>query len=115
VVFLVSDFQDAGYERALKIANKKHDIIPLVVADEREFKMPNIGLVRLRDAETGKMVVLDTFSRANRRAYEEFARRQAAERDALFRSLQIEPIHIYTGEDFVEPLHRFFHKREMHR
>jgi uncharacterized protein (DUF58 family) len=115
VVFLVSDFQDAGYERALKIANKKHDIIPLVVADEREFKMPNIGLVRLRDAETGKMVVLDTFSRANRRAYEEFARRHAVERDALFRSLQIEPIHIYTGEDFVEPLHRFFHKREMHR
>jgi hypothetical protein len=114
-VFLVSDFQDAGYERALKTANRKHDIIPLVVADEREFKMPKIGLVRLRDSETGKMVVLDTFSRANRRAYEEYARRQAAERDALFRSLQIEPIHIYTGEDFVEPLRRFFHKREMHR
>lgn len=115
VVLLVSDFQDAGYEQALKIANRKHDIIPLVVADEREFKMPKVGLVRLRDAETGKMVVLDTFSRANRRAYEEFAQRQAAERDALFRSLRIEPIHIYTGEDFVEPLRRFFHKREMHR
>src|SRR5689334_2655377 len=115
VVFLISDFQDSGYERALKIASSKHDIIPLVVADQREFKMPNVGLVRLRDAETGKMVVLDTFSRANRRAYEEFARRQAAERDALFRSLQLEPIHIYTGEDFVEPLRKFFHKREMHR
>ena len=85
VVFLVSDFQDTGYERALKIASSKHDIIPLVVADQREFTMPYVGLVRLRDAETGKMVVLDTFSRANRRAYEEFARRQAAERDALFR------------------------------
>src|SRR6185369_7698814 len=87
---------DTSYERALKIASSKHDIIPLVVADQREFKMPNVGLVRLRDAETGKMVVLDTFSRANRRAYEVFARRQAAERDALFRSLQLEPIHIYT-------------------
>lgn len=115
VVFLISDFQDNGYERALKIASRKHDIIPLVVADQREFTMPNVGLVRLRDAETGKMVVLDTFSRANRRAYEEFARRQATERDALFRSLQLEPIHIYTGEDFVEPLRKFFHKREMHR
>ena len=115
VVFLISDFQDSGYERALKIASSKHDIIPLVIADQREFKMPNVGLVRLRDAETGKMVVLDTFSRANRRAYEEFARHQAAERDALFRSLQLEPIHIYTGEDFVEPLRKFFHKREMHR
>jgi len=115
VVFLISDFQDTGYDRALRIARRKHDIIPLVVADEREFKMPRVGLVRLRDAETGKLVVLDTFSRANRRAYEQTARRQAAERDALFRSLQIDPVHIYTGEDFVEPLQRFFHKREMQR
>lgn len=115
VVFLVSDFQDVGYERALRIASRKHDIIPIVVADQREFTMPNVGLVRLRDAETGNMVVLDTFSRANRRAYEEYARRQAADRDALFRKLKLEPIHIYTGEDFVEPLRKFFHKREMHR
>jgi uncharacterized protein (DUF58 family) len=115
VVFLVSDFQDAGYERALKIARRKHDVIPLVVADEREFTMPKLGLVRLRDAETGKMVAFDTFSRANRRAYEELRRRQAAERDELFRKLQLDPIHIYTGEDFIEPLKRFFHRRELHR
>jgi uncharacterized protein (DUF58 family) len=115
VVFLISDFQDRGYERALKIASNKHDIIPLVIADEREFKMPNVGLIRLRDAETGKMVVLDTFSRANRRAYENYARRQAEERDELFRSARLEPVHIFTGEDFVEPLRRFFHKRELHR
>jgi uncharacterized protein (DUF58 family) len=115
VVFLVSDFQDAGYERALKIARRKHDIIPIVVADQREFTMPQIGLVRLRDAETGKMVALDTFSRANRRAYEELKRRQAAELDALFRKLQLDPIHIYTGKDFVEPLKRFFHRRERQR
>jgi uncharacterized protein (DUF58 family) len=115
VVFLVSDFQDNGYERALKIARRKHDIIPLVVADQREFTMPKVGLVRLRDAETGKTIVLDTFSRANRRAYEEHARRQAAQRDALFRALRLDPIHIYTGEDFVDPLKRFFHRRELHR
>jgi len=115
VVFLVSDFQDTGYEKALKIARRKHDIIPLVVADEREFKMPQVGLVRLRDAETGRMITLDTFSRANRQAYEELTRRHAAQRDALFRRLQLDPIHIYTGEDFVEPLKKFFHRREMHR
>ena len=115
VIFLVSDFQDAGYERALKIARRKHDVIPLVVADEREFTMPKLGLVRLRDAETGKMIALDTFSKANRRAYEELKRRQAAERDELFRKLQLDPIHIYTGEDFIEPLKRFFHRRELHR
>jgi uncharacterized protein (DUF58 family) len=115
VVFLISDFQDSGYERALKIARRKHDVIPLVVADEREFTMPSIGLVRLRDAETGRMIALDTFSKANRRAYETLKRRQAAERDELFRKLQLDPIHIYTGEDFIEPLKRFFHQRELHR
>ncbi len=115
VVFLVSDFQDTGYEKALKIARRKHDVIPMVVADEREFTMPEVGLVRLRDAETGKMIALDTFSKANRRAYEELTRRQAAERNSLFRKLQLDPIHIYTGEDFVEPLKRFFHRRELHR
>lgn len=115
VVFLVSDFQDSGYERALKIARRKHDIIPLVVADQREFTMPQVGLVRLRDSETGQTIVLDTFSRANRRAYEEHARRQTERREALFRSLRLDPVHIYTGEDFVDPLKRFFHRRELHR
>jgi uncharacterized protein (DUF58 family) len=115
VVFLISDFQDSGYERALKIARRKHDVIPLVVADEREFTMPRVGLVRLRDVETGGTVLLDTFSGSNRRAYEEQARRQAAERHKLFRKLRLDPIHIYTGEDYVEPLQRFFHRRELHR
>lgn len=115
VVFVISDFQDAGYEKALKIARRKHDIIPIVVADQREFTMPNVGLVRLRDAETGQTIVLDTFSRANRRAYEEHARKRAAERDKLFKKLRLDPIHIFTGEDFVDPLKRFFHKRELHR
>ena len=115
VVFVISDFQDAGYERALKVARKKHDIIPVVVADEREMKMPNVGLVRLRDAETGQVVTFDTFSRANRRAYEEYAKQKMHQRDELFRKLRLDPIHVYTGEDFVEPLQRFFHRRENRR
>lgn len=115
VVFLVSDFQDSGYERALKVARRKHDIIPIVVADEREFTMPEVGLVRLRDTETGRMIAFDTFSRANRQAYEEHSRRQSATRDDLFRSLRLDPIHIFTGEDFVDPLKRFFHRRERQR
>ncbi|TWU25864.1 DUF58 domain-containing protein [Bythopirellula polymerisocia] len=115
VVFLISDFQDTGYEKSLKVARRKHDIIPVVVADQREMKMPNVGLVRLRDAETGQMITFDTFSRANRRAYEEHAKRRMEQRDTLFRKLNLDPIHLYTGEDFVEPLQRFFHRRENHR
>ncbi len=115
VVFLISDFQDSGFEKTLKVARRKHDVIPVVIADELELTMPKVGLVRLRDAETGQMITLDTFSRANRRAYEEYARRRIAERDALFCKLRLDPIHIYTGQDFIEPLKRFFHRRENRR
>jgi uncharacterized protein (DUF58 family) len=115
VVFLVSDFQDAGFEQSLKIARRRHDIVPLVINDQRERKMPNVGLVRLRDLETGSSVLLDTASRANRMAYEELAVRNEQHRNSVFRKLRLDPIEVSTGEDFVEPLKRFFHRREMHR
>lgn len=115
VVFLMSDFQDTGYEQALKIARRRHDVIPLVITDQRERTMPNVGLVRLRDVETGKMTLVDTSSRSNRAAYEEVSRRHEQRRDTIFRRLRLDPIHVSTGEDFVEPLQRFFHRREVHR
>ncbi|MCO8122178.1 DUF58 domain-containing protein [Stieleria sp. TO1_6] len=113
VVFLVSDFQDSGYEKSLRIAKRKHDIVPLVISDQRELSMPSVGLVRLRDAETGKIVQLDTSSRAARHAYESAARLRAQQRDQLFRKLRLDPIHIDTGKDFVEPLQKFFRRREL--
>lgn len=115
VVFIVSDFIDSGYEKTLKIATRKHDIIPIVVTDQRELKMPNVGLIRLRDAETGAVVVLDTSSRRNREIYEANARDQAEKRDTLFRRLKLDAIHLNTGEEFIDPLKRFFLFRERTR
>ena len=112
VVFLVSDFQDSGFEPLLKITRRKHDVIPVVVSDPREFELPNIGLVRLQDSETGQVVTLDTGSRKNRELFAELSQQQRNLRNAAFRRLQIEPIQLTTGEDFVEPLRRFFHMRE---
>jgi hypothetical protein len=77
--------------------------------------MPNVGLIRLRDAETGESVMLDTSSRATRRAYRAWTQQRADQRDTLFRSLRLDPIHIDTGEDFVEPLQRFFRRRELRK
>jgi len=112
VVFIVSDFIAQGYERSLRVAAQKHDVIPIVVSDQRELTMPNVGLIRLQDAETGHTVLLDTASRQNRQAYEDLARARAAERDNAFRRLKIEPVHVTTGEDVVEPLVEFFRRRE---
>ncbi len=112
VVFIVSDFLTTGYEKSLRIATQKHDVIPIVIADRREFTMPNLGLIRLRNAESGETVVFDSASRRNRQLYEEFARDSAARRDLLFKRLRMSPIQVWTGEDFVEPLKEFFRHRE---
>ncbi len=115
VVFLVSDFEDSGFESLLKIARRKHDIIPVVVSDPRESVLPNVGLIRLRDAESGETVALDTSSRHTRERYEELCLERNENRDAMFRRLQMTPIHLTTGTDLIEPLRRYFHGREDRR
>jgi uncharacterized protein (DUF58 family) len=115
VVFLISDFQDTEFERLLRVTRRKHDVIPMVISDPRESELPNVGLLRLRDAESGKMVAIDSSSRRHRQAYEAMMQAKAEARDAMLRKLRLQPIRISTGEDYVEPLQRFFHRRETQR
>ncbi len=115
VVFVISDFQDEGFERALRIARRKHDVIPILIGDERERELPNVGLVELLDAETGQLVTLDTSNRQQRKQYAAAMDAQGAERDRLFRMLKLDTINLTTGDDFVDPLRKFFHKRESRR
>ena len=111
VVFLVSDFQDAGYEKALRIAKQKHDIIPIAIADRREFDIPNIGMVRLKDSETGQVVTLDTSSRKHRELYRQAAEQKQEQLNEMFRRIKMDPIRLMTGEDYAEPIREFFHRR----
>jgi uncharacterized protein (DUF58 family) len=111
VVFLVSDFQSTDYERALQIANKKHDIVAITVTDPREIDLPDVGFIELEDAETGETFLVDTTSMEVR---DDFVKRTAAtmtERTKLFRSMNVDYIDIRTDESYVEPLIRFFRMR----
>jgi uncharacterized protein (DUF58 family) len=115
VVFLISDFQDAGkdsYAKKLRVARRKHDIIPVVISDPLEHELPNVGLIELEDVETGKRVLVDTASRRNRANYAAQARRLRQQRDELFRSLNMDAIHLRTDEDVVEPLRKFFFQKQ---
>jgi uncharacterized protein (DUF58 family) len=112
VVFLISDFQDSGFETTFKVSRRKHDIIPVVITDPREAEMPNVGLVRLQDEETGEVITLDTASRRNRDLFASLYRQHSESRDKLFHRLRLTPIHLETGSDIVQPLIRYFHKRE---
>jgi uncharacterized protein (DUF58 family) len=111
VVFLVSDFQDEGYERILRVVSRKHDLVPIAVSDPREEALPKIGLIAVEDPETGERSVLDSGSAAVRRRY---AAAAAADRDRTretMRRIGLDFLELTTGEPYDLTLVRFFRER----
>jgi hypothetical protein len=90
-------------------------LIPIVISDPREWELPKIGLVRIEDPETGETRLVDTGSRSVRHSFAERAQIRAAARDRMFRRMDTETIDIRTDRSYVEPLVRFFRKREKRR
>jgi uncharacterized protein (DUF58 family) len=112
ICFVVSDFLDAGYERALVTANQKHDVIAVLVTDPRELELPGVGLLTLRDAETGAARIYDTASTAFRAQMAAGAAQRVRDLERRFRSAGIDFIHIDAAGSVVDPLVRFFQMRE---
>ncbi len=112
IVFLLSDFIDEGYDRILKAAGKKHDLIGVVINDEREISIPKMGLVKFADAETGQERWIDTGSSKVQARIKEYRNQITVIRKNLFASGRIDNIEVKTGEDYVKPLIRFFKMRE---
>lgn len=112
VCFVVSDFLDDDYLAAMRTANRKHDVIAVHVADPRERELPDVGLVTLRDPETGKQALYNTSSPAFRRSFEQAAERHVLSLQQQFRSSRIDFITIDPAGSVVDPLVRFFHARE---
>jgi len=112
VVFLVSDFLDADFSRPLRMIAKRHDLVAVTMRDRLELKMPKAGLVVWEDAETGELVELDTSSAEVRGRFEKLAEARRREQIALFRSMNVDEIEIFTNSDYVRELVRFFRVRE---
>lgn len=112
VAFLVSDFIADEYERALRIAAARHDLIPIQVTDPREEELPNVGLALLEDLETGDVIEVDTSDPGVRRAYQKRVARQKQKREELFRRLSVDSITVQTDRDYVRPLSDLFRRRQ---
>ena len=111
IAFVISDFIDEDYDEALRIANRKHDVVALQIFDARETELPPAGFFRIRDAETGRMIWVDTGSRRLRR---EYAARWTQEQQKLAEILTrsgVDWVRVRTDEDYVRPLIRLFKKR----
>jgi len=112
IAFLISDFQATNYETNLKLAKQKHDLVAISISDPRERDLPKIGLINLRDSESGETLLIDTDNREMTKlltAYE-FEKRDRFKK--LFRSMGVDTIEIDTAGSLVEPIIRYFKVRE---
>jgi uncharacterized protein (DUF58 family) len=112
IAFLISDLMDEGYDDALKIANRKHDLIVLRTVDPREGELPNMGLVQFTDPETGSVRWVNTASRAIRNAYRAAALKRHNRSRELLRRSGVDHATISTSGGYVKPLMNLFKQRE---
>ena len=115
ICFILSDFMSKEFEKPLKIASKKHDLVALRIYDTREETLPNIGLVPMQDSETEKIQFVDTSSKKVR---DNFAKNRALKTEKLRKLLPasgVDLIDITTGADYVKPLINFFKTRGKRR
>ncbi len=111
VVFLVSDFLASGYEAALRVSCRRHDLIAVVLQDPRERELPDVGLVEVEDAETGREMLVDTSDREFRYLFRQLNDKAEERRDQLFRSVGLDRVDIHTEASYADALMRFFRKR----
>ena len=115
--FLLSDMIDAGtdsrprYEEALKVASSRHDLSVLKIYDPREQSIPNVGLVHVKDSETGQSAWVNTASRRTRESYSEWFANLSAAETRLFNKYKIDSIDIATSDDYVKRLIMFFKRK----
>jgi uncharacterized protein (DUF58 family) len=111
IIFVISDFMDSGYEAALRIAGKRHDLIGIVLQDPRENELPDIGLVHLRDAESGATRIIDTSDARVRSIYQRLNHKMHEARQSLFVKSRLDGIEVHLDQPYLKPLIDFFRLR----
>ncbi len=111
ITFILSDFIDDNFSDALKIANKKHDIVALRVYDKIEEELPNVGLVQFEDSESGLVKWVNTSSKKIRTKYKSDALKRKEDLKTLFKRAGVDFVQLATGEPYIQPLIKLFKKR----
>lgn len=112
VAFLVSDFFSDPFDSALKIAARRHDLVAITIHDPRETIFPNVGLIELEDAESGETILVDSSNKKFRIHFKNEMEKRYKNTTSVLKSNGIDEIQISTATEYVEPLVRFFKKRE---
>ncbi|HEV2948293.1 MAG TPA: DUF58 domain-containing protein, partial [Gemmataceae bacterium] len=112
IAFLLSDFMDQGYEKALKHAGRRHDLIAIRISDPKETELPAIGLLELEDAENQRQWTIDTSNQGARRLFSARANERRESLRRLTRAAQTDLIEVSTDGGHLDALIRFFQRRE---
>ncbi len=111
IAFVLSDFLDAQYEDALRVGSRKHDLIGIKLYDKMDMELPDAGLLRVQDAETGDRRWVDSSNAFVRKRYQEEFFRVTAYSTQAFKQAGADLLHVRTDEDYVKVLQRFFLSR----
>lgn len=113
--FVISDFMDDNpdLQMALSIANNKHDMVALNIYDERETQLPSIGMMQVKDAETGKSVWIDSSSRKTRKIYADWWQKHSGRLDQMFKRCGVDAVSVSTNQDYVKSLMNLFKRRAL--
>jgi uncharacterized protein (DUF58 family) len=111
IAFILSDFLDANYEDALRIAGKKHDVIGIKLYDQMDMQLPDAGLLKIKDAESGTTKWVDSSNEFVRYSYQQEFFRVTDYSTQVFKKAGCDLLHVRTGEDYVRILQRFFLSR----
>ncbi len=115
VTFMISDFLDKDYEKSIKQASRKHDMLSFHLQDPWEIELPDLGLIQLHDGETGETSLINTGNSSFRKTYEEKSKERIAKLQAFFKSSGLDYLPIRTDLPYVDPLISFFRKRASRR
>ncbi len=111
IVFLISDFIGKDFEDALKLANRKHDIVALQICDQLENELPNAGIIQLKNAETDELIEVDSSNSFVRRKFNELSLKKEKYLNEVFAKSGVDWIKLSTDENYVHQLMRLFKKR----
>ncbi len=112
ISFVLSDFIDTDYDNALRIVSKRHDVIAVTMNDPRERELPKVGLIKMKDAETGQERWIDTSDSNIRQSFTHYWRKHDEQMKKAFLSTKVDRITIETHKPYLRPLVDFFKMRE---
>ncbi len=111
ICFVISDFKDNNFEDALKLSNKRHDVVALQIYDQREIELPDIGLAEFKDAETGKVMLVDTSNTEVRKTFRKNWELNEKRLQDIFAKSGVDKAKIRNDQSYVQPLMLLFKKR----